>query len=427
MTTVIIITAVMLACGAPIAFSLAAAAIYYFVAVGGQPMQVLIQRMVGGVNSFALLALPLFILAGNLMDRGGVAGKIMNFCHKLVSHLTGGMSIVTILSSIFFGAITGSGVAGTAAVSKMVGSNMEKRGYSKAFTAALLSGAGVLGMIIPPSVSMVVFGVAGNVSITGLLLGGILPGILTGGALIVLSLMVCKKRGYDLHEGRRSSVGELWSAFKEAFLSLLSPVIILGGILGGVVTPTEAAVIAVVYAWFLGMFVYHKITWRELPKILSDSVSSSAVIMFIMAVSSAFSWILAKENVATTLAGFFLSITQNKYVLMLLINLLLLMLGCFMDAGGIIMILAPILVPIASRYGINPVHFGVMFVLNLAIGGVTPPLGVTLITSSRIIGVNVSDTLRDALYVVIAMVAALLLVMCIPDIVLLIPRLGGVR
>lgn len=425
MLVVIIALIATLIMGVPIAFSIGISCLAYFTIVSPIPVDVILQRMISGVDSFPLLALPLFLLAGVIMDKGGATKRILQFVEKFVNRIDGGMSVVSVVASMFFGAITGSGVAGTAAIVQMMGKDMNERGYEKKFIAPLIAGSGVLGMVIPPSLSMVIFGVAGSVSVSSLLLGGIIPGILTGLVLIILCIIISKKRGYDPKTDNTIPASVKFKSFCKSFLSLMTPVIILGGIMTGAFTPTESAVAGVVYAFFLGIIVYKEIKIKDLPKILWESALSSATILFIISTANAFAWILAKENVAVTMSNFFLTITSNPTILLLLINVLLIILGTFMEATAITIILAPILVPVVMQYGIDPVHFGVMFILNLAIGGVTPPLGVTLITSTKILDIPMEKTFPDTLYVIGAMIVSLLLVMIIPDLVLLIPNIFG--
>ncbi|MDK2905407.1 MAG: C4-dicarboxylate transporter, DctM subunit [Eubacteriaceae bacterium] len=319
-----------------------------------------------------------------------------------------------------FGAISGSGVATTAAIGGVMGPEMVKKGYGKGFTASILAGAGALGIVILPSLSMVVYGTSGSVSIGDLFLAGIIPGILTVAFLVILAVIIGKKRGYRGAEGRLTA-GDRVKIFIDALLPLFMPVIILGGVLSGVITPTESAVIAVVYAFILAMFVYKELKLKDIVNICTSSAISSAIILFIMSTAAPFGWIMATQNIPELIANVLLSISRNPTVIYLLIILLLLFLGTFMETNSTIILLTPILLPLVTSLGMDLIHFGISMILNLAIGGATPPLAVCLFTSTRILKIRVEDTFPDILYVCGTMVLALLLVVLIPQLSLFLP------
>lgn len=413
--------ALFLALGVPVAFSIGLSSLAYLAVKGFPPVSVISQRMVMGIDSFPLLALPLFMIAGVLMEKGSTP-RLMRLANALIGHITGGLAAVAVAACCFFGAVSGSGVATVAAVGSIMEPEMVKRGYGKGFTASLLGGSGGLGIVIPPSLSMVVYGVAGGVSIAALFLGGFIPGILAGLFLIAFSIIVSAKRGYRGTD-RRASFKELVEAFRGAIGPLAMPVIIMGGVLGGIFTPTEAAVVATVYAFVLAVFVYKELKWSEVPQLLAKASLSSATIILIVSAAAPFAWIMASEHIPEAMASALLSISSNKIVLLLAINALLLFLGTFMETIAIIIIMTPILLPIVTHLGIDPIHFGVAMMLNLAIGGATPPLAVGLFTSTRIIGISIEETFPDIIWVCLVMTLALAVILLIPETVLLLPNL----
>lgn len=406
----------LIALGFPVAIALGGAALMFVVVEGKLPLAVVAQRMVTGVDSFPLLALPFFVLSGIVMERAGITRRIMNLANEIVGNVRGGLAAVCVIASCFFGFISGSGVADTAAIGSILMPEMVRKGYGKAFTASLQASAGVLGIVIPPSLPIVIIGVSGGVSIGAMLLGGIIPGWLAGGMLIAVAVTISRRRGYRGVEVERS-VGSVLRAVREAVLPLLTPVIILGGILGGIFTPTEAAAVAAVYAFVLGLLVYREIRLADLLPMLKQATLISAVIMFIIATAAPFAWIMALYQVPRALTGALLAMTQNPWMIMLLINLVLLILGMFMETTAIILICTPILMPLVKSMGFDPVHFGVIMTLNLAIGGVTPPLGVCLMTTCRMLQVQYPPPMRELLPFIAAMLVALLLTIAFPPLV----------
>lgn len=413
--------AVALLMGIPVAISIGLSSLTYLLIKGFPPIAVISQRMVMGIDSFPLLALPLFMLAGNLMERGSTP-RLMRLANALIGHITGGLAAVSVAASCFFGAVSGSGVATVAAVGSIVEPEMVRKGYGKGFTASLVAGAGGLGIVIPPSLTMVVYGVASGASIAAMFLGGFIPGLIAGLALIIYSVIVSKKRGYTGTE-RRATSKEIVEALRGAVAPLMMPVIVLGGVLSGVFTPTEAAVVSAVYALILAAFVYREIDWKDFIDILSKSALQSATIVLIVATAATFSWIMAYEHIPDAMTSALLSVTTNRIVILLLINLLMLVLGTFMETIAVVLIMTPIIVPVLQHFGIDLVHFGVALMLNLAIGGATPPLAVSLFTSTKILGISIEDTFPDILWVCAVMIVALIVVLMIPDTVLLLPRL----
>lgn len=413
--------AVALLMGIPVAISIGLSSLTYLLLKGFPPVAVISQRMVMGIDSFPLLALPLFMLAGNLMERGSTP-RLMKLANALIGHITGGLAAVSVAASCFFGAVSGSGVATVAAVGSIVEPEMVRKGYGRGFTASLVAGAGGLGVVIPPSLTMVVYGVASGASIAAMFLGGFIPGLIAGLALVIYSVTVSRKRGYRGTE-RRATSKEIVEALRGAVAPLMMPVIVLGGVLSGIFTPTEAAVVSAVYALILAALVYKELNWKDFIDVLTKSALQSATIVLIVATAATFSWIMAYEHIPDAMTSALLSVTTNRIVILLLINLLMLVLGTFMETIAVVLIMTPIIVPVLQHFGIDLVHFGVALMLNLAIGGATPPLAVSLFTSTKILGISIEDTFPDILWVCAVMIIALVVILMVPDTVLLLPRL----
>lgn len=421
MITLLVVMIVTILLGVPIAFSIAISGVFYLVFESTVPVLVLAQRMVVGVDSFTLLAIPLFLLAGAVMAEGGITPRIMRLAATLVGHIPGGMAIVMVVSCMLFGAISGSGVADVAAIGSIMLPAMKTQGYRQPFSAALLGCAGSLGTIIPPSIVMVVLGVSMGVSIGKLFLGGIIPGLLTGGALMIISCVFSVKEDYPRLPRAKGS--EVLQALRGATLPLLTPAIIIGGIVKGIFTATEAGAVAVLYAFFLSVFVYRKVSWRRFFEICLEVGRMSSVVLFIIAAASLFGWILTVEDIPQKVAAALLSVSDNYWVILALFNLLLLILGMFMETIAIIIIMVPIFFPIMQQMGVDPIHFGVMVCVNLAVGANTPPLGVDLLAACKVAGIPYEDSFRYILPFLGAMVAALVLIIAIPELVTAIPNM----
>jgi len=411
---------VFIAMGVPVAFAIGLASLLY-ISIAGIPINLIAQRAVMGVYSYPFLALPFFVFAGMLMEHGGTTKRLMRLANSMVGHFKGGLAVVDVVVSMLFGALSGSGVGGTAAVGAIMIPAMKRKGYDASFAAALEGTSGVLASIIPPSLTIVIIGVTGGISIGRLFIGGIIPGIISGLSLIVVALIISHKRHYG--GGEKSTFREFLSACKGAILPLLTPVIILGGIMGGIFTVTEAAVIAVVYSLFLSMVVYREVNVKSLFGIALKSVRISGAILIIIGLASLFGWILTAERIPQTLLQFFTSISPNKYIFLLYLNLLLLVLGTFMESSALVIILIPALMPVVNSFGIDPVHFGMIFLINLTIGANTPPLGVTLMTAAKIAEVRFYQASKAVIPFLIAMVIILIMVVLIPQLVLFLPSL----
>ncbi len=411
---------VFIAMGIPIAFSIGLSSLLYLV-VSDIPLSLIAQRSVMGVFSYSFLAIPFFVLSGMIMERGGTTRRLMKLANSFVGHFKGGLAVVDIVVSMMFAALSGSGVGGTAAVGAIMIPSMKKKGYSGAFAAAVEGTSGVLASIIPPSLTIVIIGVTGGVSIGRMFFAGIVPGIICGLALIVVALIISRKRGYGGDE--KSTWRARFSAMKHAILPLVNPIIILGGIFGGIFTVTEAAVVSVVYSLILSMVIYREMDFKDLIEICIKTIRISCAILIIIAISSLFAWILTAERVPQRLTVFFSQVSPNKYVFFLYINMLLLLLGTFMESSALVLILIPTLLPVAAAFGIDPVHFGIIFLINLTIGANTPPLGVTLMTGAKIAEVPFYSAAKEVIPFLGAMVVALLLFTVFPQIVLWLPNM----
>jgi len=419
--TLVSVLLIAITIGIPISYSIAISGVCYLFFESTLPILVIAQRMVVGVDSFTLLAIPLFLLAGALMAEGNITPKIMRFASSLVGHIRGGMAMVMVVSCMFFGAISGSGVADVAAIGSIMLPAMKEQKYNMAFSASLLGCAGSLGTIIPPSIVMVVLGVTMGASIGKLFLAGFIPGILAGGSLMIIAYYFAKKENYP--KMAKANGKEIWEAMKGAFLPLITPAIIIVGILEGIFTATEAGAVAALYALILSKYVYHKITWRRFFEISLEVAKTSAVVLFIIAAASLFGWILTTEDIPQKLAAAILSISDNYWVILIFFNLLLLILGMFMETTAIILIMIPIFMPIMQQIGVDPIHLGIMVCVNMAIGANTPPLGVDLMTACKVANIPYEDSFRYILFFLTAMTLILVLIIAFPALSTFVPNM----
>lgn len=402
----------------PIAFSLGLSCLIYLL-VEGIPLIVLPMKMYSGIDVFVLLSIPGFILAGNLMNHGGLTEKIINFCNHLLGHIRGGLSLANIGSSMLFAGISGTAVSDTASIGAVMIPSMEKEGYDAGFACAVTASSSTVGPIIPPSVPMIIAATLSGLSVGKLFLAGALPGLLLGVGMMLVAFYISKIRGYPKHP--KSSLGSIWKSFLDTFWSLLMTFIILFGIIGGVFTPTEASVVAVVYAIAVGSFVYRKLNFKVIPKIVIDSLKTSASLMVLIGFANLFGWILLVERLPQEIAGGILDFSQNKYVVLLLINILLILVGTFMETIAALLVLFPILLKVAIAVDVDPIHFAVIAVLNLIIGLTTPPVGVCLFVASSIGKVPMTDVSKSSLPFLAVSLIVLTLVTLIPEISLFLP------
>jgi tripartite ATP-independent transporter DctM subunit len=414
-----------MALGVPIVFALGFSPLVGFIVTDKMVfLNMIVQRSFAGINQFPLLAIPFFILAGEVMNRGGITVRLVDFAHAVVGHLRGGLAHVNVLTSMLFAGLSGSAVADTSAIGSILIPAMEKAGYSRKFAAAITAASSVIGPIIPPSIIMVIYAFMMNVSVAGLFAAGLVPGLIVGASLMGAVAVISKRRNYPKAD-RRATPKELGVAARGAFLPLMTPVIILGGILGGVFTPTEAASVAAGYALFLGLFVLKTIKFRELEAIFLRAAIASSAILLVVGTATAFAWIATLSNVPVMLTDLIFSITDNPILLLLMINILLLVVGMFLDAGPAILILGPILAPTMIQLGIEPLHFAIIMCVNLTVGLATPPMGLVLFVASSVSRLGVEVIAKEMIPFLIIEIAVIFLITYVPAISLTLPKLLG--
>ena len=405
----------------PVAFAMTGASAVYLLLRGDIPLVVVAQRVTVGVDSFVLLAIPFFFLAGELMNQGGITRRLVDLAQSLVGGIRGGLGHVTVVTNMIMAGMSGSSVADAAGTGAVLIPAMERAGYPKIFSAALVGAASTIGPVIPPSIPFVVYGGITGVSVGRLFLGGVVPGVLMGFFLMGAVYVVAQRRGYR---------AEGWLTLSEALRNIwraipvmLFPVIILGGIFSGVVTPTEAAVVAVVYAVFLSVLFYRELRLGGLVKVLTIVAGNTAKITFIIASASLYGWLLAREGVPQLFTNFFLSISQEPWVILLMVNILLLILGCLMETTAILVIMTPVLMDLITKVGIDPVHFGVVLTLNLMIGLLTPPVGMVLYAVSSVAKIPLWELAAELKWYIVALIVALGIITYIPSLVTWVPNL----
>ncbi|MCB0607488.1 MAG: TRAP transporter large permease [Lewinella sp.] len=416
---------ILIAIGVPIAWSIGISSVFtMLVSIPVIPsFTTVAQRMATGLDSFALLAIPFFVLAGQIMNRGGIARRLIDFAKALVGSLPGGLAHVNIMAAMLFGAISGSAAAAASAIGSFMTKTMEKEGYSRQFAAAVNITSSTTGLVIPPSNILIVYSLAsGGASIAALFLAGYIPGILTGVLLMVVAAFWARYRKFPT--GERTKLREVVRAFVHAFPSLLLLVVVIGGIVVGIFTATEASAVAVLYCLVL-TFIYREVSLRDLPDILLGSVGTTAIVTLLIGASMSMSWIMAYENIPQNITDFMLSISDNKVVILLIINLLLLFVGVFMDMTPAVLIFTPIFLPVVTKLGIDPIHFGIIMVLNLCIGLCTPPVGSLLFIGVSVANTSIQKVLKPLLPLFLAMLVALMLVTYIPALSMWLPRVFG--
>lgn len=416
---------IFLVIGIPIAWAIGISSLITLIAATGSVLSlgVMGQQVLTSLDSFALLAIPFFILAGQIMNKGGIATRLIDFAKSLVGALPGGLAHINIVAAMMFGAIAGSSVAAASALGSILGPKMEKEGYSKEFSASVNITSSTMGLVIPPSNILIIYSLAsGGVSIGALFIAGYIPGILTGLVLMVLATTWAVRKKFPV--GERARIGEVVSSFVRALPSLFLLVIIIGGIVAGVFTATEAAAIAVVYALILA-FIYKEVTIVDLPDILMGAIKTTSIVMLLIATSISMSWVMTYGELPKTLSDAILGLSDNKIVILILINLILLFVGMFMDMTPAVLIFTPIFLPVAIELGIHPVHFGIIMVMNLCIGICTPPVGTLLFVGISIANTTIEKVIRPMLPMLVAMLVTLLLVTFWEDLSLWLPRLLG--
>lgn len=411
---------ILLFVGVPIAFSLGIASFIYVI-LADIPLTLVPQKLLNGMDSFVLLCIPGFILAGNLMNTGNITERIVRFCNALFGHVRGGLAVANVGGSMIFGGISGTAVADTASIGTVMIPGMEQNGYDKSFSAAVTAASSTVGPIIPPSVPMIIVGSLGGISVGKMFLAGAVPGILLGLTMMVTTYLLAVR--YRFPKQAKSSVGDILREGRSALWALSMTFLILFGVIGGIFTPTEASIVASIYALFIGMFVYKGLNWSALPKILIDSAMSTTSLLVLIGMANVFGWILVSEQIPQMLAEGILGISDNKYVVILLLNLLLLLVGTFMETIAALIILFPTLLVVAIGVGMDPVHFGIMAVLNLVIGLSTPPVGVCLFIAAGISKTPVTEVSRAIVPYLICNIIVLFVVAYVPLISLWLPNL----
>ncbi|HJF30457.1 MAG TPA: TRAP transporter large permease [Sporosarcina psychrophila] len=411
----------------PIAIALASASLLVVLIEGSVPLTLFIQTSFSSMDSFPLIAIPFFILAGDIMSRGGMARRLVDFIQSFVGSLTGSLGVITIITSFIFAAISGSGAATVASVGAILIPYMLRNGYAPGYAASIAASAGALGPIVPPSIVFILYAVMANTSISDLFIAGIIPGVLVAIALLIVNYIICKKEGFGtliVAIEEKEKIG-FWKALNEAKWALLAPVLILGGIYGGVVTPTEAAVVAVVYSLIICVFFYKEVSFNDFVGIFMKSAHTSGSILIFVSAASFFGQVLSIERVPQFLADSIASWTTNPIIILLLINIFLLIVGMFMETVAAVLIFVPLLLPIVIPLGIDPIHFGMIVCLNLSLGLITPPLGINLFIGSNIANVQFEKTFKYVAPIFGALLVVLIIITYIPSITLFLPNLLG--
>lgn len=423
---ILVVLAVLLLAGIPIAVALGISSVCAILPVMDAGVAVLTgaQRIFSGISVFSLLAIPFFILAGNLMNKGGIAVRLINLAKVVTGRTPGALAQTNVLANMLFGAISGSGTAAASAMGSIIGPIEKEEGYDPNFSAAANVATAPTGLLIPPSNVMITFSlVSGGTSVAALFMAGYIPGILWGLACMIVIFCIAKKRG--CRSSTTFTAKEKWNIFLQALPCLLLIIIVIGGIIGGIFTATEGSVVAVVYSLLLSLFGYKSIKVKDLPQILKDSAEMTGIIIFLIGVSSIMSWVMAFTNIPALVSNGLLSISNNRYVILLMINIILLVVGTFMDMTPACLIFTPIFLPVCQSLGMNTVHFGIMMIFNLCIGTITPPVGTTLFVGVKVGGVKIETVIRQLLIYFAAIFAVLMLVTYIPQISLWLPGLMG--
>lgn len=410
----------------PISFSIVIASLVTIITI--MPMDMAIftaaQKMVTGIDSFSLLAVPFFILAGILMNNGGIAYRLVNFAKVLVGKAPGALAHSNIIGNMMFGSLSGSSVAAAAAIGGVMGPLQKKEGYDPRFSAAANIASAPTGLIIPPSGTLIIYSlVSGGTSIAALFIAGYIPGILWGIACMIVAFLIARKKGYRVNE--KVTVKLFFKTFLDAIPSLLMIVVVIGGIVAGIFTATEASAIAVLYTFILSFAIYRTVKLKDMPGILLNTVSITSVIMFLVAASSVMSWVMAFTGLPALISDAILSISTNMYVILIVLNIILLAIGTFMDITAAVLIFTPIFLPIVQQFGMDPVHFGIMMVLNLSIGNITPPVGSALFVGASIAKLDLEDVIKPLLPFYLAIIVVLILVTFLPEISLFLPKVLG--
>ena len=411
------------ALGTPIAFAIAISALSFFLLSGDVPLNIFVQKMVTATDSYPLLAVPFFVFAGAIMNKAGITAKLLALADALVGHMTGALAQTCTVLATLLGGLTASSSADAAMLAKVLGPEMVKHNYSPAFAAVITSCAAIITTLIPPSIGLIIYGYIADVSVGRLFIGGIIPGLLLAAALMLVTWMVSRKRGYLPMRSKFSGFAEVWRCFIESLWALSIPVFIIIGLRYGIFTPTEAGAITVLYVILVGMFAYRTLRLADLPALLKETALDTSSVMLMICAASAFGFYLAWERIPPQMAAWLITLTKDPLTLLLLINLLLIVLGTAVEGTSALIILTPIFVPVMARYGIDPVHFGIVMVTNLTIAGVTPPVGQMMFISSQVLRVPMDDYTVEVLPFLAALIGVLLLLSLFPQLTLYLPNL----
>ena len=423
---ILVLLVIMLIAGVPIAVALGISSVCAILPIMDLNVAVLTgaQRIFSGISVFSLLAIPFFILAGNIMNKGGIAVRLINLAKLVTGRTPGALAQTNVIANMLFGSISGSGTAAASAMGSIIGPIEKEEGYDPSFSAAVNVATAPTGLLIPPSNVMITFSlVSGGTSVAALFMAGYIPGILWGLACMAVVYFIARKRGYRAKT--KFTAKEAGNVIVQALPCLLLIVIVIGGIIAGIFTATEGSVIAVVYSLLLSLFVYKSITWKDIPKLLKDSADMTGIIIFLIGVSSIMSWVMAFTNIPSMVSSALLSVSNSKYVIFLLINIILLVVGTFMDMTPACLIFTPIFLPICTALGMDTIHFGIMMIFNLCIGTITPPVGTTLFVGVKVGGVKLEDVIKQLIPYFVAIIAVLMLVTYIPQLSLWLPSLMG--
>lgn len=420
----IIIVFVLYFSSLPIAYALFGATVSYFTFIDtGSPTHLMFQRIITSTQSFPLLAIPFFIMAGSIMNYAGISEKLMKFTDVLMGHMSGGLAQVNVLLSLLMGGVSGSANADAAMQSKMLVPEMEKRGYSKAFSAAVTAASSATTPVIPPGINLIIYALIASVSVTKMFMAGYVPGILMAAAMMLVVAVISRRRGYKPSRAKAATAGEFFAQLKESIWALLFPFGIIAGLRMGMFTPSEAGAVVVVYCTFVGVVIYRELKWAHVWPVMKETIYGTSSVCLIIVAASFFGYYMNWERIPQTITGAMLDFTQNKYLMLLLINLLLLVLGMFLEGGAALIILAPLLVPVVTKLGVDPVHFGIICIVNIMIGGLTPPFGSMMFTVCAITDTPLGDFMKEVFPFIIALLVTLLIVTYVPGLVMFIPNL----
>lgn len=408
----------------PVAFALFGSTTVYFSFIdASSPPDLIFQKYLTSVQSFSLLAIPFFIMAGSIMNYSGISSKLMKFADVLTGHLPGGLGQVNVVLSLLMGGVSGSANADAAMQSKMLVPEMEKRGYSKAFSSAITAASSAVTPVIPPGIDLIIYALLARVSVGKLFMAAYLPGAVMAGSLMIAVHIIAKKRNYLPSREKKASGSEIWKQTLESIWALLFPFGIIAGLRMGMFTASEAGAIAVFYTILVGVFVYKELKWEHFPKIIKETVYGTSSVVLIIVAASVFGYYMSWERIPQLLTNVLLGITQNKYLMLLMINVLLLVLGMFLEGGAAMIIIAPLLIPVVTNLGVDPVHFGIMVIINIMIGGITPPFGSMMFTVCTITGCEILDFMKEVVPFIIALLIALMLITYVPQIAMFLPNL----